>query len=365
MTGEALVHVPVLNTPYDVRVGEGVRHSVGPWVDAQLKTGAVDHVAVVADERVCDLHGELGLEGPTLRLPGGEGIKTLDVLGQVLDFCATSSLSRRSLLLAYGGGTVGDLAGLAASLFKRGLGVVQVPTTLLAQVDASVGGKTAINLAAGKNLAGTFHQPRAVFCDTGLLGTLDESEFQSGLGEVVKTALIEGAGDLQRLETDAAALKARDASALQAAVVSCVKTKARIVVSDPEERGARRALNLGHTFGHAIEHAAGYGKVPHGVAVAVGLQLAAAASQRIYPKGDADPERIGRLLTAFGLPHDLAALRERYQLGRELSPEALLEGLGHDKKGRVGHPEFVLLQRPGQLELGVPLDPAMLRELFA
>lgn len=364
MSQQSLIHVPLASTPYDVHVGEGVRHSAARAVAAAVTGGTVDRVAVVADERVCELHGGVGVDAPTLKLQGGEGIKSLGVLGEVLDFCAQSSLSRQSLLVAYGGGTVGDLTGLAASLFKRGLRVVQVPTTLLAQVDASVGGKTGINLAAGKNLAGTFHQPHAVYCDTGLLETLSDAEFQSGLGEVLKTALVDGVDSFEELERSAPQLATRDADALRDTVAQCVATKARVVVSDPEERGARRALNLGHTFGHAIEHAAGYGRVPHGVAVGVGLRLAAAASKAVFEDCDMDAARIGALLGAFGLPGDLNALRDRYDLRGELNAEALIDGLGHDKKGRVGAPEFVLIRRPGQLELGVPLEVPMLRELF-
>ena len=365
MRSPVQVHVPVASTPYDVHVGEGVRHSAARAVAHSAEHSATDRVAVVADERVCSLHGELKIDAPMLRLPGGEGIKTMSVLERVLDFCAESSLSRKSTLIAYGGGTIGDLTGLAASLFKRGMNVVQVPTTLLAQVDASVGGKTAINLSAGKNLAGAFHQPSAVFCDTELLDTLDDAEFQSGLGEVIKTAMIDGNASVKQLERNASQLKARDAGALQDTVARCVATKARVVVSDPEERGARRSLNLGHTFGHAIEHAAGYGRVPHGIAVGVGLQLAAAASERVFDSAGISAERVGSLLDAFDLPSSLNALRERYQLKNELSVGALIEGLGHDKKGRVGAPEFVLLREPGQLELGVPLEAQLLRDLFA
>ncbi|MEM8714120.1 MAG: 3-dehydroquinate synthase family protein, partial [Planctomycetota bacterium] len=256
--------------------------------------------------------------------------------------------------------------GLAASLFKRGLRVVQVPTTLLAQVDASVGGKTAVNLAAGKNLAGTFHQPSAVFCDTALLGTLDEDEYLSGLGEVVKTALIEGPESLAALEAQAEALRSRDPDALEDIVGRSVATKARVVVSDPTEKGTRRSLNLGHTFGHAIEHAAGYGRVPHGIAVGVGLQLAAAASVRALDGASEDlVGSVERLLGAFGLPATLSELRERHGLHDELRADALIEGLGHDKKGRVGAPEFVLLRGPGEIELGVPLERAHLEALFA
>lgn len=356
-----MIHVAVPGSPYDVHVGAGVRAAIAETV------ADADRVAIVADRRVCELHGDLarhGIDAPMLELDGGEGIKTMSVLEEVLNFCAASSLSRSSILVAYGGGTVGDLTGLAASLFKRGLRVIQAPTTLLSQVDASVGGKTAINLAAGKNLAGTFHQPHAVYCDTGLLHTLSEPEYQSGLGEVLKTALIEGPEALAQLEADAPSLNARDAVALQETVTRCVQTKARVVVSDPEERGARRSLNLGHTFAHAIEHAAGYGRVPHGVAVAVGLRLAADASSEVYGTATDLAGRLTALLEVFGLPSDLNGLRQRYDLTSELSPEALHEGLGHDKKGRVGTPEFVLMRAAGEIELGVQVEDRLLMRLL-
>ena len=271
------------------------------------------------------------------------------------------------MVVALGGGTVGDLTGLAASLFKRGVAVVQVPTTLLAQVDASVGGKTAVNLASGKNLAGTFHQPRAVVCDPEFLSTLDGGDYASGLGEVVKTAIIAGESDLAALEADAQAVEAREPDALTQTVRRCVATKARIVASDPEEHGPRRALNLGHTFAHAIEHAAGYGAVPHGVAVGVGLALAARAAEA---RAGADRvsiaeqlrERVVTLLSAFGLCVSIDELREEF--GVALEPGALLKGLGHDKKGAVGSPEFVIAREPGVIDLGVTLDSSLVESLL-
>ncbi len=349
--------------PYDVTVGPGVA-AQGPALAAGF--AADGRTALVADERVLGLHGAPGgFDAPALSLAGGEQVKTFPVLEQVLDFCAASKLSRGSVLLAFGGGTIGDLTGLAASLFKRGLSVVQIPTTLLAQVDASVGGKTAVNLASGKNLAGTFHQPSAVLCDTTLLGTLSDGEYESGLGEVLKTAILAGEDELSTLEACAAALLARDPEALQGTVTMCVRTKARVVASDPLERGPRRSLNLGHTFGHAIEHAAGYGQVPHGVAVGVGLALAARASAMVMGSPNALVERTMDGLRHFGLPATMDELRSRYGLGAALQTDALISGLGHDKKGAVGAPEFVLPTRPGHVELGVALDPTILETLFA
>ena len=347
--------------PYSVQVGPGVLGRAAGGLDP------ASGLALLADERVLDLHGAgLGplLDAPRLVLEGGEGAKTLGRLGEVLEFCAAAGLSRASTLVTLGGGSLGDLGGLAASLFKRGLDVVHLPTTLLAQVDASVGGKTAINLAAGKNLAGTFHQPAAVFCDTGTLGTLPDDQRASGLGEVVKTALVGGPDEVAALEDLAPDLAAGGADSLTEVVASCVTVKARVVASDPDERGPRRALNLGHTFAHAIEHAAGYGAVPHGVAVAAGLGLALAASLEAGLLEDQGlAERTRDLQARLGLPRDLADLRETS--GLALPAEELLAGLAHDKKGAVGRPEFVLVRAPGDLALGVPLEPALLESLLA
>lgn len=356
----ATVHIAT-EPPYEVHIGAQVLDEVPTAVEGS------DAVAVLADERVAALHGSrLGdLASVTrLGLPASETTKSLDRLGEVLEFLAQAGLSRRSTLVTFGGGVIGDLGGLAASLFKRGISVVHCPTTLLAQVDASVGGKTAINLASGKNLAGTFHQPRAVFADTEVLATLPEDERTSGLGEVLKTALIGGPDELATLETQAASLVAGDPAATADVVQACVSVKARVVAEDPLEAGPRRALNLGHTFAHAIEHAAGYGSLPHGVAVAVGITLALQASARLGLLADEGLEaRVATLSERLGLPAGLAVLRETR--GVELPAEALLAGLAQDKKGRVGSPEFVLPRRAGELELSVVIDEALLGELLA
>lgn len=344
---------------YDVLVGAGIS------ADARGHQHGRDRVAVLADRRVTALHGPLLGGAPTLEVEAGESLKTMDGLGRALEFCAASGLSRRSLLIAYGGGTVGDLGGLAASLFKRGIDVLQVPTTLLAQVDASVGGKTAINLPSGKNLAGTFHQPAGVLCDTNLLVTLDDAELSSGLGEVIKTAIIGGDETLTLVERLTPQLLDRDPAALAEIVEACVRVKARVVLSDHEERGPRRVLNLGHTFAHAIEHAAGFGAVPHGVAVGVGLALAAHASERTLGAPGSLTERTVRLLDRAGLPCSLEALREAYGLAGQLTPAALLDGLNHDKKGQVGAPEFVLARGEGDVIMGLHLGEDLLSELLA
>lgn len=322
--------------------------------------------AVLTDARVEALHGErLGVLGaaPRLALEPGEASKDLRGLGRVLDFLAGAGLDRGALLVTFGGGVVSDLGGLAASLYMRGIAVVHAPTTLLAQVDAAIGGKTAVNLRAGKNLAGTFHQPRAVLADTRLLSTLDETDLRSGLGEVVKSALLSGEADLARLERDASRLSARDADALADAVAACVALKARLVAADERELGARRALNLGHTFAHAVEHAAGYGRIPHGVAVAAGLATALRLSRALGLLREAGlPERTEELLARLGLPRGLSDLRSGY--GTALAPADLLSAMRLDKKGRGGRPRFVLPAAAGETLLDVEVPERALEQLL-
>lgn len=335
--------------PYVVHVGNGLL--------GEVRSVLAEHssAALVCDARAAQLHaGELaGFERvPRLDLPAGEAAKDFATLERALDFLAASGLDRRAVLVAFGGGAACDLGAFAASIYMRGIDVVHCPTTLLAQVDASVGGKTAINLRAGKNLAGTFHQPRAVFADTSVLATLDESEWRSGLGEVVKSALIAGPALLERLERSVDAIQTRDAIVLGEVIASCVRLKARIVAEDEREFGQRRVLNLGHTFAHAIEHTAGYGKVPHGVAVGVGIALALETSRAIALLDDAAlPERIERLLALFGMPSTLAALRR--STGLELAAAQLIAAMRLDKKARQGEAAFVLPRAAGVLEIDV------------
>ena len=346
---------------YEVHVGAGALEGAGEWVRRHERR------ALLVDARVEALHGArlaaFEIES-SLALAPGEERKSMRELEGVLDFLAEARLDRGSLLVTFGGGVVSDLGGLAASLFKRGIDVLHLPTTLLAQVDASVGGKTAINLKAGKNLAGSFHQPVAVFCDTLTLATLDERELASGLGEVLKTAWIGGESALARLEALAPSLLRKDPEALAAVVRDCVATKARVVAEDPLERGPRRVLNLGHTFAHAIEGAAGFGAIPHGVAVAVGIGLAFELAARLKLLEDpACVERQRRLSAALKLPTRLAEL-ERAS-GRALASTALLGALDQDKKGRVGLPEFVLPRRAGEFALGQRAPRELLAELLA
>jgi 3-dehydroquinate synthase len=358
-----------------VAAGDGYEVVVGPGVLGQLalKPSEPDgeRAAVLCDTTVERLHlVHLGPAAmlPRLALPPGEGSKSLATLERVLDFLVHSGLDRSSTLVAFGGGVIGDVGGLAAALYMRGIACLQCPTTLLAQVDSSVGGKTGVNLRAGKNLAGVVHQPRLVLADTRLLATLPEEELASGLGEVVKSALIGDEALLTLLEHEAEGVRARDEAVLTEVVARCVRVKAAIVSRDEHEDGERKLLNLGHTFAHGIEQAAGYGRIPHGIAVGVGLGLALAASARGALLEE--PEliaRVARLLARLGLPPDLAALRKRYKV--RLAPDKVVAGMQHDKKGRAGRPAFVLVRGLGQLlpgqELGRELDERTLLAVLA
>jgi 3-dehydroquinate synthase len=346
--------------PYEVRIGRGL---LG---DVAAETARFSRRAVLTDDVVAPLHlARLGLVTvPSTAIAAGEASKSFPVLERVLEFMAASDLDRSSCLVALGGGVVGDLGGLAASLYMRGIAVVQVPTTLLAQVDASVGGKTAVDLAAGKNLAGTFHQPAAVFADPETLATLPEHEFRSGLGEVVKSALIEGEEALVALERAVPAIRARDLEVMTEIVARCVALKAAIVARDPQERAERKKLNLGHTFAHAIERAAGYGVVPHGLAVAVGLSLALRTSREVGLLSDvALPGRVEDLLRRLGLPRDVDSLRATHPGVPDSA--RIAAAMRHDKKGAAGRPRFVLPEAAGRLEVDVAIDEARIPALIA
>lgn len=318
------------SSEYELRLGRGL---VAETVQAARERS---RFAVLSDDRVWKLHGDKLNAGDatTVLVPPGEMSKSFDQLERVLEQLSDARLDRKSCLIAFGGGVVGDLAGLSAALFMRGIDVLQCPTTLLAQVDSSVGGKTAINLRTGKNLVGAFHQPAGVWIDVDLLATLDDQDFASGLGEVVKSAVLSGEEDFARLEAHADALLRRDPDLLLDVVEACVRQKAAVVESDEREAGPRRALNLGHTLGHAIERAAGYGRVPHGVAVAVGMLHACVRSAHEGVLQDRDlPLRIRRLCARLGLPTGLDELRTRS--GAALSEAELADAMQFDKKGAV------------------------------
>ncbi|OAM89594.1 3-dehydroquinate synthase [Termitidicoccus mucosus] len=293
---------------------------------------------------------------PMLVTGAGESVKSFAELERVMDFLAENRLDRAGVLVAAGGGVIGDLGGFAAAAWLRGIDFWQVPTTLLAMVDSSVGGKTGVNLKAGKNLAGAFHQPRAVFIATGLLATLPPREFAAGMAEVIKYGLLGDAALFAQLEREPLTVAS---PALAAVVRRCCEIKAAVVESDERElakEGGRALLNLGHTFGHAIEQVAGYGEYLHGEAVAIGLAAAARLSARLgLPVGGDEIARVERVLAAHALP---ARLREALPL------ESLMAAMARDKKVRAGTLRFVVLKSPGESATQPGVDPALVEGVW-
>jgi len=288
-------------------------------------------------------------------LPDGEEHKTLATMSRVLDALVAARMNRDCAVLALGGGVVGDIAGFAAACYQRGVDFVQLPTTLLAQVDSSVGGKTGVDHPGGKNLIGAFHQPVAVVADTDTLDTLPDRELRAGLAEVIKYGLIRDEPFLAWIEQNLDRLLARDPDALAYAIRRCCECKAQIVSRDERERGERALLNLGHTFGHAIETGAGYGSWLHGEAVAVGMLMAADLSQRLGWLEAADVERVRDLLTRTGLPVAAPAIGA----GRAL------ELMGMDKKVQAGRIRLVLLRRLGEAVVAADYPPDALEATLA
>ncbi len=297
---------------------------------------------------------------PTFRVPAGEETKSLAMLGRGWDFLATQRADRGSVLWVLGGGVVGDLGGFVAATYMRGIDYVQVPTTLLAMVDSAIGGKTGINLAAGKNLAGVVRHPRAVHQCLELLRTLPRREFAAGAAEVVKYGLL---GDAALFERLARAPLTPEHTELGAIIRRCCEVKAVIVAADENETadvGGRALLNLGHTFGHAIEHVAGYGTYLHGEAVGIGLAGAARLSHALGSLTSADVARVEAVVAAHGLPVRLSA---------PLALDALREAMRRDKKNRAGRLHFIVLEALGRATTRADIPPdlvdAVWRELGA
>jgi 3-dehydroquinate synthase len=285
-------------------------------------------------------------------LPDGEVHKTLGNVSRMLDVLVTNRFARDACVVALGGGVVGDMAGFAAACYQRGIAFVQVPTTLLSQVDSAVGGKTGVNHPGGKNLIGAFHQPAAVFTDTNTLATLPDRELRAGLAEVIKYGLIVDRQFFDWLEENAARLLARDTMALTHAIKRSCEVKAEIVARDEHERGDRALLNLGHTFGHAIESATNYKSWLHGEAVAAGMLLAADVSQRLGWMDAVDVERVERVLQQFGLRTDV----------RSLPAATIADNMKIDKKVAAGRIRLVLLKAIGKSVVTGDYDDAALRE---
>lgn len=334
---------------YEVRIGPGLIDRAGAEIAPLLRR---PRVAVVTDETVARLHlarltAALEAEGiavTALALPPGEGTKGWEQFSRCVEWLLERQVERRDVVIAFGGGVIGDLVGFAAAVLRRGVRFVQLPTTLLAQVDSSVGGKTGINTAQGKNLVGSFHQPSLVLADTAVLDTLPARDFLAGYGEVVKYGLLGDAAFFDWLEDAGPGLAAGDAAARLRAVTRAVEMKAGIVSRDETEEGERALLNLGHTFCHALEKATGYSdRLLHGEGVAIGCALAFELSARLGLCSQEDPSRVRAHLRAMGMKVDLAEIP-----GDLPGPEALLALMGQDKKVVDGRLRFVLARGIGE-----------------
>lgn len=348
MSTTTTVNVALGARAYPIWIGTGL---LG---DAELWRPAIRgrHVLVVTNTTIAPLYldrvraGLEGLKHSTLTLPDGETHKTLASSAEVFDALAGLGATRDATILALGGGVIGDLAGFAAACWMRGIDFVQMPTTLLAMVDSSVGGKTGVNLPLGKNLVGAFHQPRAVVADTDTLATLPDREYRAGLAEVVKYGAIGDPAFFNWLEHNVAALSARDGAALVEAIAVSCRHKAGVVARDEHEHGERALLNFGHTFGHALETASGYGNLLHGEAVAIGMVLAARLSTDLGRAPRADAERLTRLLAALGLPVMLPAS----------DPARLLDLMRLDKKNLGDSLRLILWRGIGLAEIVADVD---------
>jgi len=350
---------------YDIHIGPDLLAEAGALL-APLVTGP--RVPVVTDETVAKLHlpvlaaslAKAGLSASPIVLPPGEPTKSFAGLERLIDALLAQNVERGGVIVALGGGVIGDLAGFAAGILKRGVDYVQVPTTLLAQVDSSVGGKTAIDTPRGKNLVGLFHQPRLVIADTRALATLPRRELLGGYAEIVKYGLLGDAGFFAWLETNGTAALGGDEAALVHAVRYSCEMKAAIVARDEREGGERALLNLGHTFGHALEAATGFGdRLSHGESVAIGCVLAFRLSARIGPCGKDDADRAERHLKAAGLPTRIGDIP-----GARPTPAALLDAMRHDKKARGGRLTFVLMRSIGQAYVENDVSEEVLLEIL-
>ncbi len=334
---------------YPILLGEGILGTSGlldPFVGSQA---LIVSNAAVADLYVDRLRAGLVADRVDLALIGdGERFKTLATYASILDTLVAKRHNRTTTVVALGGGVVGDVAGFAAATYQRGVGLVQVPTTLLALVDSSVGGKTAVNHAAGKNLIGAFYQPRAVIADVALLASLPEREFLAGLAEVIKYGVIADAEFFAWLEAHLDDLLGRDPASLVRAVRRSCEIKADVVAGDEREQGNRAILNFGHTFGHAIEALTRYETYLHGEAVAVGMTIAATLSARLGRLPVRDAERIRRLIECAGLPTAAPGL----------DPAAMIEAMGMDKKAVDGRIRLVLCDGLGRVSVTAQTPPS-------
>lgn len=344
-----IVDVSLGARSYEIVIGPGLLSELGGHC-ASLKLGS--RCAVISDRNVTRKFAKaaqlslkkVGFDSVLITVPAGETAKSMKVVEYCYDALAKHRLERKSFVVALGGGVVGDLAGFVAASYLRGIAFVQVPTTLLAQVDSSVGGKVGVNLKSGKNLVGAFHQPRVVLCDLDTLRTLPAREFRAGLAEVIKYGIIYDAALFERLERDLPKLLKRDPETLEEVISRCCEIKADVVGQDETESGLRAILNFGHTIGHAIENISGYGKYLHGEAISIGQVAAAKISNSVLGLPATEVERIQKLFQKAGLPTTirLSAIQRK----------KLFVAMRLDKKVVGGEIKFVLAKKIGETAWG-------------
>jgi len=356
----ASIRVALGERSYSIEVGAGLIDDPAVYAPhlaghrAALVTNTV--IGPIYGDRVASALRKAGVEVIEVVLPDGEEHKTWPTLNLVFNALLAAHCDRQTTIVALGGGVVGDVAGFAAAVYQRGVPFIQVPTSLLAQVDSSVGGKTAINHPLGKNMVGAFHQPQVVIADVITLETLPMRELRAGLAEVIKHGIIRDPVFFAWIEAHIDRLLARDVDALTHAVVRSCQIKAEVVAADERESGLRAILNFGHTFGHAIESGLGYGQWVHGEAVAAGMVMAADLSARAGMLPKAESERIRSLIARAGLPVAGPA---------SLAPDRYLDLMAVDKKAARGNIRFILLDKPGSAVLRGDLPEAMVRQTLA
>jgi 3-dehydroquinate synthase len=357
-----LVDVHLKNRSYAIKIAPGLLKQLGGEC-ARLNLG--DRCAIITDTNVGKHFAKpvyeslvkAGFEPVLVTVPAGEKSKRLAVVESCCDQLAAHRLERKSFIVALGGGVTGDFAGFVAATYLRGIDFVQVPTTLLAQVDSSVGGKTGVNLRAGKNLVGAFYQPRLVLCDLDTLKTLREREYVSGLAEVIKYGIIYEAKLFAQLERDLSKLLKREPKTLAAVVARCCEIKAEVVSQDETEGGLRAILNFGHTIGHAVENSSGYGKFLHGEAIAIGQVAAAKLSHKILGLPERDVERIEKLFQGAGLP-----VRIKLNSAKR---KKLFAAMKLDKKVSAGEIKFVLAEKIGRVVWGQKVPAGLIESVLA
>jgi 3-dehydroquinate synthase len=354
------IQVEIPGRAYPIVIGRGVLGEMGAWMG---RLGLGRRVAVISNPVVAERYGdavraslrEAGRSAELLTVPAGEQSKTLDEAGRLYLELARLRVDRGAVVVALGGGVVGDLAGFVAATYLRGIAYVQAPTTLLAQVDASVGGKTAVDLPCGKNLVGAFHQPSLVVADVDTLATLPARELRTGLAEVIKYGVIADAALFETLEREAEAILTGDPERLIELVKRSCEIKADVVTQDERESGPRAILNFGHTIGHAVEAESGYSALLHGEAISIGMVAAAEIAARQVALPRSDVERLRRLLERYGLP---------VQVPPELNRDAILATMLLDKKTLDGRLKFVLPTRIGEVEIGCEVPEEVVREVL-